>query len=99
MNHAADIELLAAENSRRMSLLTTELDEIRQRTAANDRDCAAQRASAQQKQHGPEARTRRPAPTWTEAVTRSRTARRSVEVVNPTDDDDDPYYRRKSWLV
>ncbi|ATL65813.1 hypothetical protein [Nocardia terpenica] len=99
MNHAADIELLAAENSRRMSLLTTELDEIRQRTAANDRDCAAQRASTQQKQRSPEARTRRPTPNWTEAVTRSRTARRSEEVVVPTDDDDDPYYRRKSWLV
>lgn len=98
MNHAADIELLAAENSRRMSLLTTELDEIKQRTTANDRDCTAQRTSAHQQQRSPEVRNR-PTATWTEAVTRSRTARRSEEVVTPTDDDDDPYYRRKSWLV
>ncbi len=115
VDYAAEIERIAAENRRRMSLLMGELDDAKRRTEQDARACAeffASEARREQRErevqrHAREnaridaERERREvrAREQREAMARTAAFRQANEVVGPIDDEDDDYYRRESLLV
>ncbi|MFI5777222.1 hypothetical protein [Nocardia sp. NPDC051570] len=87
MDYAAEIERILAEGRRRNALLLDEIDEVNRQTAERCRRLAEQWETEAAE------RDRR------EAEIRAETPRATYRPVTPVDDEDDEYYRRKSWLV
>ncbi|MBB5914677.1 DNA repair exonuclease SbcCD ATPase subunit [Nocardia transvalensis] len=114
MSHAEEIERIAQECRRREQILVDELAEFNAHIANRSRELAERsaqqmrefwdeygeelekaKAEAEEKERlEAEAREQR------EAIARAAAARKANQFVAPVDDEDedDAYYRRKSWL-
>ncbi|RDI51718.1 hypothetical protein [Nocardia mexicana] len=106
MDYVAEIERIAAESRRRTGLLLDEIEEVNRRTAETSRQLQerwAQEAVAEEEARAEaEERERQEAEAreQREAIARAAAARRANQNFVPVDDEDedDAYYRRKSWL-
>ncbi|MCM6776159.1 hypothetical protein NDR87_19310 [Nocardia sp. CDC159] len=95
MDYAAEIERILAEGRRRNALLLDEIDEVNRQTAEQCRRLTAQWEAEAAEQ----ARTDQAARDRIEDLARMAAARAAERPATWADDEDDEYYRRKSWLV
>ncbi|WP_406236467.1 hypothetical protein [Nocardia sp. NBC_01009] len=104
VDYVAEVERLAEESLRRMSVLREELEEIKQETARRDQEFSANLATemsqfwqeyaeteeAARAEAEEKERLEAEAREQREAIARSIAARKAHELVTPVDEDDDP---------